>query len=136
MRRLIRQALVLLLLAVLPAIGAGFFHPKRPSWTSDEVQLATAQEWGDKVLWIDARSALEYDTQHIPGALHLSEEAWDDGLGPVLDQWEPGKIVVVYCSTLSCETSHEVAKRLREEVQLKEVWVLQGGWEVWRRAHP
>jgi rhodanese-related sulfurtransferase len=39
--------------------------------------------------------------------------------------------VVVYCSSLSCNAALEVAKRLRDEAQLKNVYVLEGGWEEW-----
>jgi rhodanese-related sulfurtransferase len=43
----------------------------------------------------------------------------------------PDKKVVVYCSAESCNAAREVAKRLRDETQLKNVFVLQGGWEEW-----
>ncbi len=54
----------------------------------------------------------------------------------VLDRWEPDGKVVVYCSSLSCQASHEVARRLREKMNLPNVYVLQGGWEAWQRRHP
>jgi len=38
---------------------------------------------------------------------------------------------VVYCSSLNCNASREVARRLRDEAQLKNVFVLEGGWEEW-----
>jgi len=44
-------------------------------------------------------------------------------------------MVVVYCSSLSCQASQEVAEKLREEVGLQSVFVLQGGWEAWRQQH-
>jgi rhodanese-related sulfurtransferase len=48
-----------------------------------------------------------------------------------LPNWSPGKKVVVYCSAASCNAARDVAKRLRDEAQLKDVFVLQGGWEEW-----
>ena len=44
--------------------------------------------------------------------------------------------IVVYCSSKKCHSSEEVARRLREEVGLKTVYVLRGGWEAWKGARP
>ncbi len=130
------QAIALVLLAAIPAIGAGFFHPKRPSWQSDEITQAKLKAWDSSALVIDARPAADFHRGHIPGALPLNEDAWNDLLPEVLAAWEPDKKVVVYCSSLSCQTSREVAARLRAEVGLPAVFVLRGGWEEWRKAHP
>ena len=129
----IRQSLTILLLALIPAIGTGLWHPKRPSWQSDEVTLAVARSWGATVLWVDARADADFEKGHIPGALPLNEDRWDDLLPGLLDKWDPGRKIVVYCSSLSCQTSRDVARRLREEVNLPNVFVLQGGWEAWQR---
>jgi rhodanese-related sulfurtransferase len=130
----IRQCLTILLLAVIPAIGTGVWHPKRPSWQSDEVTVAVARSWGASALWVDARADADFENGHIPGALPLNEERWDDLLPGVVDAWDPGRKIVVYCSSLSCQTSRDVARRLREEVSLPNVFVLQGGWEAWEAA--
>ena len=52
-------------------------------------------------------------------------------LPQMLATWSPEKRVVVYCSSESCGSSREVARRLREEARLKDVFVLEGGWEAW-----
>jgi rhodanese-related sulfurtransferase len=49
----------------------------------------------------------------------------------MLASWSPEKRVVVYCSSESCGASREVARRLREEARLQNVFVLEGGWEAW-----
>jgi rhodanese-related sulfurtransferase len=136
MRVVLRQALAILLLALLPAIATGLWHPRRPSWQSDEVTLAAANAWGRGVLWVDARPDADFARAHIPGAIPLNEDHWDDLLSGLLDQWDTTRKVVVYCSSLSCQTSHDVARRLREEVNLPNVFVLQGGWEAWLNANP
>jgi len=53
----------------------------------------------------------------------------------MLNAWSPDKRVVVYCSSQSCAASHEVVRRLREEAELKNVFVLRGGWETWLEAN-
>jgi rhodanese-related sulfurtransferase len=130
----IRQTLAILLLALIPAVATGLWHPLRPSWQSDEVTLNAASDWGKSVLWVDARPDADFKQAHIPGALPLNEDRWDDLLPGLLDQWDPSRKIIVYCSSLSCQTSHDVARRLREEVKLPNVFVLQGGWEAWQHG--
>lgn len=131
MRPIFRQGLTLALLALAPAIAVALFHPKRPSWKSDEVPLSLARHWKETVLWIDARPRSDFEKTHVPGAMLLNEDEWNELLPAVLDAWHPDDHIIVYCRTLSCQTSHDVAKRLRTDVGLPEVYVLQGGWESW-----
>jgi len=42
--------------------------------------------------------------------------------------------VVVYCNSQRCDASREVAVRLRHELQIDNVFVLQGGWNAWLEA--
>ncbi len=129
-----RQIVALLLLALAPALLAAFFHPRRPSWRTDEITVAVAQSWKD-ALWLDARPRDAFEHAHVPGALLLNEDEWNDLLPAVLDAWNPDRNVVVYCSSLSCQASRDVARRLREEAQFSRVFVLQGGWEAWEKTH-
>jgi rhodanese-related sulfurtransferase len=138
-RVLVRQTLVLLALAMVPGIGQAVYYRDRVSWNApaiapDEVTLEQAQSWGDTVLWVDARPTEQFEREHIPAALSLNEDSWDELLPQMLAQWSPEKHVVVYCSSQSCAASHDVARRLREEAGLKNVYVLHGGWEGWLGA--
>ena len=135
MRGAFRQAAVLLLLALAPAVTAAFFHPKKPAWRSDETTLGLAEAMQPPPLWIDARPRADYDRKHVPGALPLREDDWNALLPTVLDAWNLEQPVIVYCSSSSCQASREVARRLREEVGLNPVYVLRGGWEAWEHAH-
>jgi rhodanese-related sulfurtransferase len=101
------------------------------------VAVDQARAWGGGAIWIDARPADEFAQDHVPGAIPLNEDRWNDLLPQLLAAWTPDKKIVVYCSSLSCNASREVAKKLRETVQLKDgegkncVFVLEGGWEAW-----
>jgi len=101
-----------------------------------EVELAEVQSWGDTVLWVDARPDAQYEKQHIPQAVPLNEDRWNELLPPMLATWSPEKRIVIYCSSQSCAASHEVAQRLKTEAQLPNVYVLHGGWEAWLAAQP
>jgi rhodanese-related sulfurtransferase len=136
MRLALRQVIAILALALLPAFASGLWHPRRPAWQSDEVTVAAASGWGERVLWVDARPDADFARAHIPGAVSLNEDRWDELLPGVLDHWDATRKTVVYCSSLSCQASREVARRLREEVNLPNVFVLEGGWEAWvKRNH-
>ena len=135
----VRQALLLIALAFVPAIGEAIYFRNKVSWqspipASELVRVEQARSWGDNVIWVEARPDDEYERDHIPGAFSLNEDRWNELLPQFLGQWLPEKKVVVYCSAQSCNASREVAKRLREEAQLKNVFVLDGGWEGWLKS--
>lgn len=137
---LVRQILLLVGLAFLPAIGQAVYFRNNISWQQPptdpgQVTLAQAEAWGDNVLWVDARPSDDFDAGHVPGAVQLNEDRWDQLLAQMLMQWSPERKVVVYCSAQSCQTSHEVAERLRQQAGLKNIHVLQGGWEGWQTKH-
>ena len=132
----VRQALLLIVLALVPAIGEAIYFRNKVSWqspipASELVTVEQARSWGDNVIWVDARPDNEFERDHIPGAISLNEDRWNELLPEFLGQWSPEKKVVVYCSTESCNASREVAKRLRDEAQLKNIFILDGGWEEW-----
>jgi rhodanese-related sulfurtransferase len=132
----IAQALLLVVVAAIPAAGEAFYFRQKISWTSripasEIVDLDLARSWGANVIWVDARPDNEYEKDHVPGAILLNEDRWNELLPQFLGQWSPDKKVVVYCSTRSCNLAGDVARRLRDEAQLKNVFVLEGGWEEW-----
>ena len=134
-----RQALVLAALAFIPGIGEAIYFRDKVSWqspipASEMVTLRQARAWGENTIWVDARPDAEFEREHIPGAVLLNEDRWNELLPQFLATWSPEKRVVVYCSSQSCNASREVARRLRDEAQLKNVFVLQGGWEEWLKS--
>jgi rhodanese-related sulfurtransferase len=134
--RALRQASLIFLAALVPASLTAAFHPRRPTWSEEtllpgEARVQTVLAWGPNVVWIDARSAPDYESAHVPGAILLNLEGWDQLFPRFLDQWDPEKKIVVYCSSTGCELSHEVAERLRVN-GISQVYVLKGGWEAWK----
>ena len=131
-----RQALILVALAFLPGIGQAIYFRDKVSWqspvpASEMVTVAQARAWGRNAIWVDARPDVEFEREHVTGAVLLNEDRWNELLPQFLAAWSPEKRVVVYCSSESCNASREVARRLRDEAQLKNVFVLKGGWEEW-----
>ena len=137
---LVGQAVILAALALLPAAGDAIHFREKISWRSaiapsEMVTVEQAHEWGETAIWLDARPDDEFANDHVPGAISLNEDRWNELLPQFLTVWTPGKKVVVYCSSLSCNASREVARRLRKEAQLSDVFVLEGGWEAWLKKN-
>jgi len=135
----LREILFLLVGAIVPAAVAIFVHPQladreRAGLRPLEVRLETVADWGDSVLWIDARSPEEFARQTIPGARHFDFDQFDKAIGEILLAWSPNKPIVVFCSAASCTTSEAIARRLRE-AGLDDVYFLHGGWEAWLAAN-
>ena len=135
-----RQALILVAFALLPGLGQAIYFRDRISWRSaippsELVTVAQAREWGENVIWVDARPDEEFARDHVSGALSLNEDRWNELLPQFLAAWSPGKRVVVYCSAESCDLAREVAERLPKEAQIPDVLVLEGGWEAWLKKN-
>ena len=131
---------VLLAAAALAAEITGAVHPRAPALPSrlpGEISLETALRLpAENRLWVDARPRDAYTKGHIPGAVLLNEEEWEQLLPDFVAQWKTEQQVIVYCSTAQCQASASVAKRLREELGLTDVRVLHGGWEAWSAHRP
>jgi Rhodanese-like domain. len=132
----LQQALILLCVAAVPAALQAFYLRDRISWihppAANEMAVTEAAALGPAVMWIDARSEEEFAAGHVNGAMLLNAEQWDSLLPEVLNAWSPGKVVVVYCSKQTCGASLEIARRLHDEANLPDVFVLRGGWEAWQ----
>jgi rhodanese-related sulfurtransferase len=135
---LVRQALILAALALVPGLGQAIYFRDSVSWrspipASEMITVTQARAWGGNAIWVDARPDEEFARDHVPGALSLNEDRWNELLPQFLAAWSPEKKIVIYCSSQSCNASREVAHRLRNEAQLPNVFVLKGGWEEWLR---
>ncbi len=133
--RALREAGWLVLLAALPAVVSGVVHLRprtEPPLVEGEVRVREARAWGEGVLWVDARSRAKFDVRHIPRAVLLNEAEWEVLVPEFLEAWSPEKKIVVYGERTG-DAAETIALRLREELKVEHVWVLQGGFEAWRR---
>ena len=130
-----RQLLALLGMALVPALVAGALQlkwNKEAPLLPDEIRLTTAMAWGEKTLWVDARDAEQFSHEHIPGAVSLTTDGWEELVPPFLDAWDPEKSIIVYGQgSAADDDAHAVSVRLREELKLDGVFVLKGGWAAW-----
>ena len=129
-----RFTLLLMIAALCAGINA-WINPQRPLWSQDflaegEVSVAQVLALQD-VLFVDARTRVQFEEGSIPGAILLNEEKWDGLVENLLMVWDPEQPVVVFCDSLECNASHAVAERLLAEYGLENVQVLKGGWQSW-----
>jgi rhodanese-related sulfurtransferase len=118
--------------AVLGALSVAFNPAARAvlldAPRDDEITVADAKALGTAALWIDARSRADYEAGHVEGALLLNEESWTELFIPVIERWQPGTPVIVYCDSHGCQASRKVAERLRVEAGIDNAKVLRGEW--------
>lgn len=138
-RTILKQAGILLFASGVAALISAFaiYNGKLAEMQAGpqpegEIMLAAVMRLTTPPLWIDARAEEEYQSQHIPEALLLNLENWSQNMPVILEKWEPGRTVVVYCNSPGQQSSREVAERLRD-FKLGPVFVLHGGWETWTK---
>ena len=134
-----KSALLYLVFPLLMGLVSLVWHPSRATWNAPEpvegeVRLKETQIWDSDLIWVDARESELYQKEHIPKSISLNDENFEEQLPVLLEQWQPGIRIVVYCDTQLCDASHSMAERLKKEIGLSDVWVLYGGWSAWKKA--
>lgn len=139
----ILQSMVLLILAAAAAWATHAWHPRAPALylvqeplRNDEVSMQLIQErWQGKVLWIDARIQEQYDAEHIPGAVLLNEQHFEEQLFGLLDTLQSNtKPIIIYCNAAKCEASRKILERLKQTLPIENAFVLKGGWNAWQQV--
>jgi rhodanese-related sulfurtransferase len=147
--RTFRQALTLGALSVLVAAAVQFPLVKRfirgefrETFLSQTeysgVRLIALEEaedlWaGGGAVFFDARPAILYGEGHVPGARNIAADETDADMTADVRDILRERTVVVYCEGADCQSSLHLARRLHDE-GFKDIRVLTGGWEEWKKA--
>lgn len=127
------QLAALGLTAAVLAAASGMWRREFPVWTDARaITCEQAMELGSAVIWIDARAENHYRQEHWPGAINLTERAWDAGMERFLTAWQPDQTIVIYCDSGGCRTGHHVAAHLERDLHVQPR-VLIGGWGALQR---
>jgi rhodanese-related sulfurtransferase len=108
-----------------PAEARRYFEDKL-AFTTGPVELDRWLKSGeDNLVVVDVREAEDYAKAHIPGAINIPKEQWDNprGLGK-------NKTNVVYCYTQQCHLAANACVRFAS--QDYPVMELEGGFETWK----
>jgi len=96
------------------------------------LRLSAAEAlWHDRgTLFVDVRSAQDYDFGHIAGAVSLPEEEFEQRFPELKPRLERAGTIVVYCKSVDCGKSLWGALRLRD-AGLLQTKIYPYGWNEW-----
>jgi len=104
-----------------------------PGVASLTVEEAYTDFEAKSAVFLDARSAEEYEEAHIPGSLNLPLEDFEERFLDHVDEIEAASKVIVICQGIECSDSIQVAERLLEAVE-GPIHVVEDGWRAWEEA--
>ncbi|MDA0348256.1 MAG: rhodanese-like domain-containing protein [Verrucomicrobia bacterium] len=135
MNKVLRESVILLLLSSVGMAGTWLLHPDPPPWNpmvigEGEISLNDALALENKT-WIDARGDQAFEEAHIPDAILLNEDHWNELFETFIISWDGVSTLVVYCDSRTCAASHGVAERLKASLGTEDIFVLKGGWQSW-----
>ena len=108
-----------------PAQAKAFFEAKL-AFTTGPVELDRwIKSHEDNLVVVDVRAAEDYAKGHIPGAINIPKERWDNPQGLRKD-----KTNVVYCYTQQCHLAANACVRFASRDF--PVMELEGGFETWK----
>jgi rhodanese-related sulfurtransferase len=121
----------------LPLIGDWSLDAHMTTVTGErlDISLQNAEKLfrDQAAVFLDARSADDYDRGHIKGALSLPWQNVDQLFMEVTQDLESEKSIITYCDGETCNLSHDLALFLKD-MGFMNVRVLVNGWTVWRES--
>lgn len=147
----IRLGIYILLLAfVLGWADRLIFAPRRQPVCVQESLPAgricpetLAAQYGDRVVWVDARSQGDYELNHLMLSENRMfpirkgpemEQQIDAAIGRMLEAADNEECIVVFC-TAECTASEEIADELRALGLIDApIFTLHGGWDSLKAA--
>ena len=144
-----KQMVVILLAGAMAAVVANSVHPGKIAWVQDwsgqveasavkqeikVILLAVALEKsrsGDAV-FIDARSTDHFAKGHIPGAISVPFEQFDEFFPVLVDLIDSGRELVVYCSNRECDDALLLAIEL-QTMGCSNLLLYVDGFEFWQK---
>jgi rhodanese-related sulfurtransferase len=96
------------------------------------LRLSAAEAlWHDRdTLFVDVRSAADYEFGHIAGAVSLPDEEFEQRFPELKPRLEKARVIVVYCKSVDCGKSLWSALRLRD-AGLLQTKIYPYGWNEW-----
>jgi len=136
-KNLITGLVILSVLSLASAFGLNYLSPKgialfgqwdpskgaihakskqdNPSVFELEIKnIQTAKQIFDRqeAIFVDARVYEDYADGHIPGAVSMPVNLFEEKIPEFLQTYELGQKIVTYCSGRECEDSHQLAMLL------------------------
>ena len=149
MKATAKQIGYILLASAALSVGVNVVHPRRIPWVQDWSRQVEAQAVKQDIkvipltvalerfrfgeaLFVDARSAGHFAQGHIPGAVSVPFEQFDELFPALADLIDSGRELVVYCSNRACDDALLLASRLKEIGSSNPVLYIDG-FEMWEK---
>jgi rhodanese-related sulfurtransferase len=111
-----------------PAKAKKYFEAKM-AFTTGPVELERMAQQGQPVNIVDVRAAEDYAEGHIPSAVNLPKDRWDDPK-ELKARLRKDKINVLYCYSHVCHLAATAAVLFASKGY--PVMELEGGWRTWK----
>jgi rhodanese-related sulfurtransferase len=132
------EALILILFAVLLAAVANTVRTDGLAWSASPAPARPGGELGaaeaqallrsGQAQFLDARESADFAAGHIPGARSVPPEMFGDEMDKLLSDGPKSRLLVVYCSSLTCPLAGNLAENLKLS-GYTQVRVFAGGWQ-------
>lgn len=108
-----------------PARAKAYFEDKL-AFTTGPVELERWIKTGENnLVVVDVRAAEDFAKDHIPGAINLPKDKWDNPQGLSKD-----KTNVIYCYTQQCHLAANACAQFASRGY--PVMEMEGGFEAWK----
>jgi len=87
-----------------------------------------------RIVLVDARAAVYFQTDHIPGAVSLPAEAPPSELLAFASKYSKNAAIVVYCGSAQCPLANQLVAELRDQLAFSNVREMPGGYAEYRQA--
>jgi rhodanese-related sulfurtransferase len=150
MKTTLKQIGIILLISGVVSFLANSVHPRKIPWVqnwSNQVE-AKAKKTGIKVIplsvalqkfqsledaiFIDARSAKEFEAGHISGAISIPFQSLEEQFPMVGSLIDSGQELIVYCLNRECDDSLMLATEL-QAMGAENLVLYIDGFEVWKK---
>ncbi|MGD9211630.1 MAG: rhodanese-like domain-containing protein [Desulfobacteraceae bacterium] len=156
MRKILKEIVIILTLAVITALITNQFSPARipiiGQWDEskgvvranpnsqlaqlgleiDNVKIAKEYFDAGKAVFVDARTTEDFKQGHVPGAVCLPFGEFDQKIDQFLNQIPLEQSLILYCAGRTCEDSHIVAENLMA-FGYEKVSVMIDGFPGWKK---
>jgi rhodanese-related sulfurtransferase len=115
--------------AVRPVVGQKL--PATMAWAEVKPLLAKGE-----IVLVDARDTLAYEAGHIPGAVSLPVDAFNEKIAAFTASIPKTRPLVFYCASIRCRLAHEAAVLLSGQFGYTDVREMPCGYAEWMVMEP
>ena len=137
---ILKEMIIIVSISILAALLFNFVNEQRipvlyhPYVFDDDEELSLEDVKiiykHKEALFIDARTAEEYQEGHIPDAINIPADFGRTQKMEMLNKIPKGLQIIVYCENAQCYMAERLAKEM-QYLKYTSVAVFKGGWEEW-----